>query len=525
MKILFITFLKKSRVSVGMNVKILPQRILRRFTESLLLEALRICACLCLFIFLLNFSSSLSAASVINSVVKIYTVVNPYNYSMPWQRKGQMPTYGSGVIISGKRILTNAHVVSDSSFIRVRKVGDVKKYIAYVSFVDHNCDLAVLSVEDESFFNNTSALEIGNLVNVRDKVSVYGFPWGGDTLSVTEGIVSRIEHQPYAHSKVSFLACQIDAAINPGNSGGPVIKDNKIVGIAFQGGAGDNIGYMVPSTIIKHFLRDLDDGEYNGFPSLEIITENMENPHLRKKYNMAEEQTGILVVDVPFYSPCYNKLKKGDIILSLDGTTIGNDGTISFRRHERTSYKYIVEKKYLNDTIKLKILRDKKILTIPIHLTVRKNQFRLVPHMIYDKTPRYYIIAGFVFIPLTHNYLDEVVREYNPKITSLLDEYYNGKITQKRREVVIISRVLADKINVGYEDWSNRIITRINGKSISSLCDVVSAFKEAKGKFHIIEDNKGNIAVIDVEEAKRRNKIILKKYRINVPLGGEPCSF
>ena len=66
----------------------------------------------------------------------------------------------------------------------------------------------------------------------------YGFPAGGEQISYTRGVVSRIEVEGYVHiGNRAFLAVQTDAAINPGNSGGPVIQDDKVVGVAFEGTA------------------------------------------------------------------------------------------------------------------------------------------------------------------------------------------------------------------------------------------------------------------------------------------------
>lgn len=57
---------------------------------------------------------------------------------------------------------------------------------------------------------------------------------GGDNISITKGVVNRVEVRPYNHSKTKLMTTQIDAAINHGNSGGPVVMENKIVGVAFQ---------------------------------------------------------------------------------------------------------------------------------------------------------------------------------------------------------------------------------------------------------------------------------------------------
>ena len=128
-----------------------------------------------------------------------------------------------------------------------------------------------------------------------------------------------MEHHRYSHSSAYLLTCQIDAAINPGSSGGPVIKNDKVIGIAFQSGGGENIGYMVPVPVINHFLKDIKDGKFDGTPGLGISYQEMENPDIRLKYNMSEKQTGILVNKTYFGTPAHKTLKPGDIILSVDG--------------------------------------------------------------------------------------------------------------------------------------------------------------------------------------------------------------
>ena len=78
-------------------------------------------------------------------------------------------------------------------------------------------------------------------------------------MSVTTGIVSRVDFQLYTHSSIDqHLAIQISAQINPGNSGGPVMQNGKVVGVAFQGYSGDvaqGVAYMIPTPVINRFLR------------------------------------------------------------------------------------------------------------------------------------------------------------------------------------------------------------------------------------------------------------------------------
>src|SRR6185503_1712986 len=124
----------------------------------------------------------------------------------------------------------------------------------------------VLTVEDEHFFDNLEALEFGELPKVRSTVVTYGYPAGGEEISYTRGVVSRIELGPYSHiGNRRLLSVQTDAAINPGNSGGPVIQDDRVVGVAFQGISGlENTGFFIPPPVIRHFLEDISDGRYDG---------------------------------------------------------------------------------------------------------------------------------------------------------------------------------------------------------------------------------------------------------------------
>ncbi|MCK5680859.1 trypsin-like peptidase domain-containing protein, partial [bacterium] len=167
------------------------------------------------------FLPSLCSADIQGSIVKVFTTATVYNFDVPWQTNGIENFTGSGCIISDKRILTNAHVVSNAIFIEVQRHGNPKRFIATVIAISHEADLALLQVEEETFFNNTTPLKLGGLPYLLDEVLVYGFPEGGEGLSVTKGIISRIEITLYIHNYLPLLGLQIDAAINSGNSGGP----------------------------------------------------------------------------------------------------------------------------------------------------------------------------------------------------------------------------------------------------------------------------------------------------------------
>ncbi|KAF9592044.1 hypothetical protein IFM89_011794 [Coptis chinensis] len=142
-------------------------------------------------------------------------------------------------ILLGRKVLTNAHVVAEHTFVLVRKHGSPTKYRA----VGHECDLALLVVQSPEFWEGMTCLELGDIPFLQEVVAVVGYPQGRDSISITKGVVSRVEPTQYVHGATHLMAIQIDAAINPGNSGGPAIMSHKVAGVAFQNLSGaENIG-------------------------------------------------------------------------------------------------------------------------------------------------------------------------------------------------------------------------------------------------------------------------------------------
>ena len=220
----------------------------------------------------------------LNGIVKLEVRTSTPNCLAPWQQVMDAST-GSGVVIGNRRILTNAHNIANSTIITVRKHNTDTIYTAKVEFVDHGCDLATLLVNEPEFYRDITPFEIGETPPLQAEVLAIGYPIGGDGLSMTKGIVSRIENRMYSHSLRNLLTVQLDAAINPGNSGGPVFYGNKIAGIAFQGHRkGENLGYMIPCEVIRHFLKDIEDSRVDGCGMMGFSYAALENPGMRAYY-------------------------------------------------------------------------------------------------------------------------------------------------------------------------------------------------------------------------------------------------
>ncbi|EPS65237.1 hypothetical protein M569_09541, partial [Genlisea aurea] len=403
--------------------------------------------------------SEARALPAMDAVVKVFCVHTEPNFSLPWQRKRQYSSSSSGFIIKGRRVLTNAHSVEHYTQVKLKKRGSDTKYLASVLAIGTECDVALLTVEDNEFWEGVSPVDFGELPALQDAVTVVGYPIGGDTISVTSGVVSRIEILSYVHGSTELLGLQIDAAINSGNSGGPAFNDKgNCVGIAFQSlkhEDAENIGYVIPTPVIIHFIQDYErNGAYTGFPILGVEWQKMENPDLRLSSGMKVDQKGVRIRKIDPTAPEFKVLKASDIILSFDGVDIANDGTVPFRHGERIGFSYLVSQKYTGDSAAIKVLRDSAILKFDIKLSTNR---RLIPAHNKGRPPSYYIIGGFVFTAVSVPYLrSEYGKDYEYEApVKLLDKLLHEFPQSPDEQIVVVSQVLVADINIGYEDIVN----------------------------------------------------------------------
>lgn len=461
--------------------------------------------------------SCASAVDVEKAMVKIYATSADYYYFIPWSTNAPHESSGSGCIIEGNMILTNAHVVRDVTYLQVRREGDPKRYTARVVSVSHEADLALITVDNPAFFQGIEPLRLGELPRTRDMVTVFGYPEGGDALSTTQGVISRIETCSYAHSNLTLLSVQIDAAINPGNSGGPAIVDGRVIGVAMQARTqSENIGYVIPVPVIRHFLEDLADGAYDGFPSLGFNYQKITNPAITERYGIGEQQTGVLIVELAYDSPASEVLRTGDVILEIDGQPIAGDGTIELQRGVRTTLDYLFTRRQIGESIPLLIVRDRERSTVRMNLDRNFESLCLVPERIYDRPPQYFIYGGLVFMPLTLNYLELWGNDWQSKTHGFLSSPYlfNNWRTAQRTRMVILAYVLPSEVNTGYQTLNNLLIQTVDGVPVSGFHHLVALLDGADGEFVEIGTNLGHLVILNVESALKDNEEILFRYGI-----------
>jgi S1-C subfamily serine protease len=445
-------------------------------------------------------------AAIENSVVKVFSTMRYPDPFKPWTKQAPADATGSGVVIEGRRILTNAHVVLYASQVQVQASAAGDKVSATVVAIAPGIDLAVLQLDDPTFFDSHPPLKrAAKLPQIKDAVLAYGFPTGGNSLSITKGIVSRIEFVAYNYP-VSGLRIQVDAAINPGNSGGPAVAGDQMIGLAFSKLSGDaqNIGYIIPNEEVELFLKDIADGHYDGKPAMYDDLQTLENPALRDFLKLDKSVEG-MVVHRPAKTDAAYPLKEWDVITRIGDIPIDNQGMVKLDKDIRVSFGYKIQTLASNGKLPLSVVRAGK--TLQVQLPVSADHPTLVSDL-RGSYPSYFIYGPMVFSPATWQLVSSLENNAglmrmlglvkSPLVTRALDEPSD----ELQELVVVSSPFFPHKLAVGYSNPAGSVVYAINGTRIKSLRHLVAVLRDLKDPFVTIEfDQKGGEALVFARSA------------------------
>jgi S1-C subfamily serine protease len=426
--------------------------------------------------------------SIENSVVKVFSTVRAPDLFKPWSKNSPSDISGTGVVIEGKRILSNAHVVNYASQVQIQANQAGDKLSATVVAIDRGIDLAILKLDDESFFDtHAPLLRAKTLPEIKDAVMVYGFPEGGSSLSITKGIVSRIEFTAY-NPPVSALRIQIDAAINPGNSGGPAVVGDKMIGLAFSRlTSAESIGYLIPCEEIELFLKGVEDGRREGKPTMFDDFQTLENPALRKFLKLDKSVHGIVVNKPADNDPAY-PLKQWDVITKIGNTQVDDQGMINLK-DLRVWFIYMVQNTVHDGKVPLTLVRAGREMGVDLPVSASQP---LVLAGLDGSYPSYFVYGPVVFSTASREFFASLTRGQNagalihmgnPMIKRAMDK----QAFPDERLVVVSSPYFPHKLAQGYSSAFSEVVKSINGVAIKNLGHLVEVLRDDKDPMITLE--------------------------------------
>jgi len=434
----------------------------------------------------------LSTAEWEKSVIRIEVSRKVYDYYQPWNRRNER-SMKTGLVVGDRQILTTCQEMSDYTLVRVQKDGRGKWSNATVLWVDYYANLAMLTIEDASFWKGLSPASLtGKAPTVGATLQVLRWREGkleNRTAAFTQYAVRQSEF-----SAISHVQMEMDSEIQAVGWGEPVVFNSHVVGILSQ--QRGRVCKAIPAPVIRTILEARRAGTYRGLGYFHFYWQPAENTDSLGYLRLSGEPRGILVIKVPERPDgMTNVLKPKDIILQIDGLDVDIQGDYNDPEFGQLMLENIATRgKWAGDEVKMKIWRDGKPLDITYRLPKYEYAQSVVPFGVYDQPPEYLILGGLVFQPLTYPYLQRWGSDWERRAPFRLTYYTPDEATKDKPAIVVLSQVLPDPYNIGYQEQRYQVLEKVNGRKVSNLTDVREALKHPTDKFHVLDFQPGESA-------------------------------
>ena len=464
------------------------------------------------------------------SVVRILATQRRPDLHKPWTAENQQEVAGSGVVIEGKRILTSAQIVKYASSVLVEVAHSGEKHAATVEFLADDVDLAVLKLDDPVFFDGRPPLtRRADLPKVKDVVLTYGFPVGGDNISITRGIVSRIDFEEYYYLTMG-LRIQVDAAINSGNSGGPAMIGDQMIGIIFfRLEEADNIGYIIPNEEIDLFLKDIADGAYDGKPQMTDILQSLENKTLRAALKVPKDTDGMVIrrVDRPERG---SPLRPLDVITKIGDLELDPAGKVKLGDDNRVDFRYYIQKLTRDGRVPLTVLRDGAPMEIQAMVSPGPARNKVLPNLM-GRNPSYFVWGPLAFAAASDDLLDtydaqDMASAWYPFLSYNLNPMLGRRGDWPRFEgeqIVVALALFPHKVSRGYASPASNVVDTVDGYKVRNLRHLAELLRDAKGERITIAfaDKNSEILIFDRKEVLDASEEILNENGIRHPFSDD----
>jgi len=458
-----------------------------------------------------------------NSVLRVNSTNQAYDFLRPWMKKAPFSRRGLGALIGGGRILVTAELIANNTFIELEKATTAEKSSAIVERVDYDANLAILRPVDPAFLAGMKPLELDKGVRVGDRATVLQLEPNGE-IAQTPGTVTSITVGGYPLDGMGLLLFRIGAPMQQrdGSFTLPAVRDGLLLGLLMRYDSRSQTADLVSSPVIKHFLQETSRPIYGGFARAGLSFSVTRDPQLRRYIGLIEPG-GVYVTDILAASPADKAgIRKGDVILAVNGRTIDQDGNYEDPDFGRIAFSHLTNTVFHpGDTVPFKIFRSGKILELPVVLEARDRSKIISESYVVDRAPRFVILGGFVFLELSRPCLQEWGAEWVKNAPQRLVFYdaFQHELPPDRGKIVFLAHLLPTKETLGYEELGNMVVAKLNGRPIKSLDDLAEAAKFPVNGFQKIElEEDPGVVFLDAAKIEANRDALIREYALPATL-------
>lgn len=428
---------------------------------------------------------SASGAHWEKSIVRIEVSRKTYDYYQPWNRRNER-LQKIGVVVGDRQILTTCQDMSDATLVRIQKDGRGKWTNASVLWVDYYANLAMLTVEEEAFWSDLTPVKFAGRVPT-DGAGLQILRWREGKLENRTAEFTQFAVRQSEFSAISHVQMELDSEIQGAGWGEPVVLNSHLVGIlSSQRGRACK---AIPASFIKAILEARQAGAYRGLGYFHFYWQPAENTDSLAYLGLKGEPRGVLVIKVPErLDGVPNVLRPRDVILQIDGFDVDVQGDYNDPEFGQLLLENLATRgKWAGDDVKLKVWREGQLLDLTYRLPQYAYSTAVVPFGVYDQPPEYFILGGLVFQPLTHPYLQRWGSEWERRAPFRLTYYTSDEATKEQPSIVVLSQVLPDPYNIGYQEQRYQVLEKVNGRRVTNLTELRAALESPQEGFHILD--------------------------------------
>jgi hypothetical protein len=448
-----------------------------------------------------------------NAVIRIESSSKEYSYAQPWARS-ERKVEKTGVVIADHQIITTAEGLNDQTLIRLQKEGGGFFSLGRVLWIDYQANLAALTTDEKDFWTGLQPAVLADPIPNSGPIRV--LRWETDRLENRPGDIEQVTVDNAALSFVSVPALRVDSTITGTGSGEAVTSGNRLLGLATS--QDSDVVTAVPSSFISSIVNARRNGTYTGLGYFDFTWEPVQNPLDLAYLKLPGPPRGVIVKETGLKPGVESLIHSRDVILQIDGFDIDAQGNYRDPQYKKLLLENLSSRgKWAGSDCQFKVWRDGKELDITYKLPRAEYSDELVPEQSFDQPPEYVLTGGFVFVPLTDAYLRSWGPTWRQRAPFRLAYYDTGKVKLGRKERIVLSQVLPDQVNLGYETLHNSVIDEVNGVKIGQMSDLVGALKSPINGFDVFKFASGEpveMAVLDASEIDAANQNIMTLFHI-----------
>lgn len=448
-----------------------------------------------------------------SSVATLEITSKAYDYSQPWIKPSRA-VRKHALVLGERELVTTAQNLPDRTLVRAQKRGRGRWYNAEVKWLDYHANVAIVTVTDDAFWEGLKPARIASSVPRKNDYDI--IRWRDGNLEIRRADFSKFTVGEGAMSFSPRIHLELNTEIGGLGWAEPVVADDKIVGLTVS--KGGNVCTVMPMSFISRVIEAAKQDKYPGLGYFDFVWQQGENTATLDYLKLDGESRGAIVIETPRTAGPDYALKRFDLLLQVDGFDVDMEGD-----YEDPDYGHLMiealatRRHFAGERIPMKVLREGKVIDLDYVVPKAKYSVELLPMYDLDKEPEYLVAGGLVFQPLDQSFLRSWGEDWRRRAPFRLVYFSNEAPTPERPSLVLLSQVLPDPFNIGYQEFRTLVLEKVNDRQINQIADLEAALQEPKNGFHRIEFVRGDglqRILIDASQLETATARVLERYGI-----------